>query len=64
MSQCAQCGAEFKCGMVDAPGDQPCWCAQLPALLGVPLDGSCLCPACLQERLRSAAQGREVPDGL
>ncbi len=67
MSQCAQCGAQFSCGMVDKDdaGDYaPCWCTELPPLLGVPLEGSCLCPNCLQERLLQVQQGRDQPDAL
>jgi hypothetical protein len=64
VSQCAQCGADFDCGIADAPAQQPCWCAQLPTLAGVPLAGSCLCPTCLQERIRSTAQGQDAPGAL
>ncbi|MCX7155730.1 MAG: cysteine-rich CWC family protein [Rhodocyclales bacterium] len=59
---CPQCGAQFRCGMEG--GDKACWCASLPALLPLPLKAgpgsnesvSCLCPACLKERL--AAPGK------
>ena len=45
---CPHCGVAFVCGM--AAGEKHCWCADLPPLLPVPLDGTtgCLCPACLQ----------------
>ena len=62
-SVCAQCGAEFRCGMEG--GDAECWCASLPPLLPVPpaesviAAASCLCPACLQARLSLAMCGRQ-----
>ncbi len=64
MSQCAQCGAGFNCGIADTPVQQPCWCALLPTLGELPSGGSCCCPACLQERIRSTAQGQDVPGAL
>lgn len=64
MSQCAQCGTEFSCGMVDSLERTPCWCAELPPLAGVPLSGTCLCPACLREKLHSIESGQQAPDAL
>jgi hypothetical protein len=67
MSQCAQCGAQFSCGMADRDATDsgaPCWCTELPLLLGVPLEGTCLCPNCLRERLLQVQQGRDQPDAL
>ncbi|MCM2308698.1 MAG: cysteine-rich CWC family protein [Sulfuritalea sp.] len=52
-SVCAQCGAQFRCGM--EAGDAECWCARLPPLLPLPADAAapatCLCPDCLRQRL-------------
>ncbi|MDZ4255015.1 MAG: cysteine-rich CWC family protein [Sulfuritalea sp.] len=54
-SVCAQCGAQFRCGM--EAGDAQCWCASLPPLLPLPapVEGAapatCLCPACLRQKL-------------
>lgn len=69
MSQCAQCGAQFNCRMADEfatqqERDAPCWCTQLPALVGVPLEGSCLCPNCLHEKILQIQQGRDQLDAL
>lgn len=47
---CKSCGAAFTCqaeGSSDA-----CWCARWPALLPPDSDADCLCPSCLQARLR------------
>ncbi|MBI3094950.1 MAG: cysteine-rich CWC family protein [Rhodocyclales bacterium] len=52
---CAQCGAQFRCGM--EAGDAQCWCASLPPLLPLPAPAdaaapaTCLCPACLKQKL-------------
>ncbi|WP_409574982.1 cysteine-rich CWC family protein [Sulfuritalea sp.] len=54
---CAQCGAPFRCDM--EAGDAECWCARLPPLLPLPAPAdpaapaTCLCPACLRQRLSS-----------
>jgi hypothetical protein len=59
MSQCPDCGIEFKCGVEQSGDDAPCWCMQLPPL---PMNGAvktngtaktdgCLCSACLQRRI-------------
>lgn len=53
MSDCVQCGREFRCGMVDSPESGPCWCMDLPtlppALLATASDATrCFCPDCLQ----------------
>ncbi|MDC1311184.1 cysteine-rich CWC family protein [Burkholderiales bacterium] len=48
-NQCAQCGAEFTCGMLS---DQPCWCAtNFPKILSGNLGDTCLCPDCLNEAI-------------
>ena len=49
---CAQCGANFRCGI--AAGEGTCWCFALPALITkqeAEASEGCLCPACLQEKL-------------
>ena len=58
MSTCARCGKSFECGMTDRQDAEPCWCTTLPPLppeaYATPGDmsaGSCLCPACLREKL-------------
>jgi hypothetical protein len=55
-SRCAQCGAEFRCGMEG--GDKECWCASLPPLMSLPESSAtgspaagCFCPACLKAKL-------------
>ena len=56
---CAGCGAAFACGMT-AAGGVPCWCADLPAAMPIPLSGSgvqCLCRSCLLLKLRGPAPG-------
>lgn len=54
--QCAQCGADFTCGI--SAGKSTCWCFDLPNV--IPLDSiprdddaqaGCLCPACLQAKI-------------
>ena len=58
-SVCRQCGAEFRCGMEG--GDAQCWCAGLPPFMPLPDSAAapaCLCPACLQARLRLAGGTR------
>jgi hypothetical protein len=53
LTRCAVCDALFHCGARNAT---PCWCAALPALPADQLaPGSCLCPACLRQRLAEAA---------
>lgn len=54
MSDCAQCGQHFSCGMVDADAAAPCWCTTLPALPADQLgrdNPRCYCPACLRALL-------------
>src|SRR5882672_8157427 len=43
-ARCAICGTAFSCGM--QAGQEPCWCASLPALKPVP-GRECLCARCL-----------------
>jgi hypothetical protein len=52
--RCAICGSEFSCGADRGA----CWCAELPPL---PAErrvagASCLCPACLSQRLGLVAR--------
>jgi len=47
-TRCAVCGAAFTCGM--QAGQEPCWCASLPALKPVP-GRACLCRRCLDGEL-------------
>jgi len=54
-SRCAGCGAAFNCGM--QAGQEPCWCASLPALEPVPGGRACLCRACLQAELDARQAG-------
>ena len=49
-SSCAGCGTPFTCGM--RAGQEPCWCAGLPALEPVP-GRDCLCRKCLEAELRA-----------
>ncbi|MFY9315636.1 MAG: cysteine-rich CWC family protein [Burkholderiales bacterium] len=49
-SRCAACRAAFSCGM--KTGEEPCWCAALPAIEPTPGRG-CLCPRCLTGRVNS-----------
>lgn len=54
---CARCGAPFVCGMKAGEGSDEmrrCWCYGLPALEPVAGRG-CICRACLEEELKSAA---------
>ena len=64
MSQCANCGLEFQCGLSDS-GNAACWCMQLPNHHALPASGdtsdqtgmsSCFCPACLKARLQSCRE--------
>ncbi|TXG78845.1 MAG: hypothetical protein E6R11_04070 [Rhodocyclaceae bacterium] len=48
-TQCASCGARFRCGAL--AGDGGCWCQALPALPPLPGLEGCLCPACLKARV-------------
>jgi len=43
---CPQCGAAFTCDY--AAGAQRCWCFDLPNILPMREDTSCLCPTCLR----------------
>jgi hypothetical protein len=65
-SVCAACGAAFRCGMVGA--DATCWCYALPHVLAVPTassaaengyNASCLCPACLDQKLEEKHHGNQ-----
>ena len=50
MTTCSSCGARFECG--GQAGASHCWCAELPRVLPVDLEQSCLCPACLKPALQ------------
>ena len=52
--RCARCGAAFACGM--QAGEERCWCNDLPLLQPVAGRG-CICRACLEDELKSAAPG-------
>ncbi len=69
-SVCAACGASFRCGMVSA--DATCWCFDLPHVLAVPAaatytgaaaensdNATCLCPACLAQKLEEINHGNQ-----
>ncbi len=56
MRACVQCGASFRCGMVDGPASEPCWCIALPPLPAALLATAtaadrCFCPDCLKALL-------------
>jgi hypothetical protein len=53
---CSGCGAKFECGTGGRDGG--CWCMDQPSRLPMPAaDGAdCVCPACLQAALQSAAR--------
>lgn len=48
---CPQCGSAFVCGLAAAGGsaaeDVRCWCFDLPAIMPVRADTTCLCRRCL-----------------
>ncbi len=50
--RCAGCGVAFTCGM--RAGQEPCWCASLPALEPVP-GRTCLCRTCLEKEFSERA---------
>jgi hypothetical protein len=52
--RCPECGAAFTCGL--AAGDERCWCFDLPAIMPVRADTTCLCPACLAKALQQQQQ--------
>lgn len=56
--RCSHCGAAFEC----TPGGGPCWCMDLPPLpiVGDIADLRCLCPTCLQDRVRQATATSRV----
>lgn len=66
MKTCQMCGRIFECG--SAAGKPSCWCAELPMIMPVPIDGvtDCLCPDCLADAVRAkiehAAQGPDDPE--
>jgi hypothetical protein len=52
--RCPECGAAFTCGL--AAGDERCWCFDLPAVMPVRADTTCLCPACLAKAIQQQQQ--------
>ncbi|WP_415417270.1 cysteine-rich CWC family protein [Acetobacter malorum] len=54
--RCEECGTEFPC-----TADAQCWCMQRPHDVPLPADAAtgCLCPACLEKRIRQ--QHRILP---
>jgi hypothetical protein len=59
---CPGCGRGFRCGM--KAGCEPCWCAALPPLPGVPVGGAagCYCRECLTRMLEAAAGSGQAGD--
>lgn len=51
--KCKNCGSEFSCGVFERkdPGNDKCWCMELPYLLAEYLPDEvgkdCLCQSCL-----------------
>jgi hypothetical protein len=50
-SICPQCGAQFVCGI--AAGEKHCWCFDLPPVMTMSADTTCLCPDCLREAIEA-----------
>jgi len=48
---CPGCGASLRCGR--APGQDRCWCAELPRIMPVPDPAAgCYCPECLAREIQ------------
>jgi ssDNA-binding Zn-finger/Zn-ribbon topoisomerase 1 len=68
MSQCPDCGIEFKCGVVEPGDDAPCWCMQLPPspiaseakANGEIETAGCVCPTCLRRRIDETEEAKEA----
>ena len=48
---CPQCGSNFICGIAD--GGQTCWCFDLPNVVSLDKETTCLCPECLQKHIQN-----------
>ena len=49
--QCAECEAEFGCGVASASEGGGCWCQDLPAVMPLGELSECLCKACLAKAI-------------
>ncbi|MBC7814085.1 MAG: cysteine-rich CWC family protein [Burkholderiales bacterium] len=49
---CPQCGAAFTCDI--SAGEAHCWCFDLPNVLPLREDASCLCSTCLRAAIAEA----------
>lgn len=49
--QCAECQAEFGCGVASANKEGGCWCQDLPAIMPLGELSDCLCTACLAKTI-------------
>jgi hypothetical protein len=59
---CPGCGSEVACG--PAPGQEHCWCAELPRIMPVPQAGIiCFCPECLRRNIASRERERGTDGG-
>lgn len=45
---CPECKSSFQC-CSDKPG---CWCEQLPNVIVLNEDAECLCPLCLEKKIK------------
>src|SRR5262249_34603206 len=56
---CSECGRSFECQLV--AGCNHCWCMDLPAVMPIVPQASCLCVECLKRAIdASTALNREV----
>ncbi|MFA6456568.1 MAG: cysteine-rich CWC family protein [Bacteroidota bacterium] len=55
-SVCSHCGAHFECGA--KAGKETCWCFSLPPVVPQENDDRCLCPTCLNDRIRLLQERR------
>ena len=60
---CVTCKTNFQCEVEKANN---CWCAQLPAILPIGEEASCLCPTCLKNKTKEAIEQyvEEVKTGI